>query len=215
MKNYINYIKSLPGGTWFSKDKTIYYVSLILLVVVIFLSRGCNDKPIPDKIITKTVYVKVPGKAGHIDNKKTPKPIPQKELVIDKEYMARYNKLKDSVAKAKLYTEAITINDYKQNFEDSIQKVTVNSKVRGTLLNQDIDYFVKPTTIKTTKTTIIKTNPPKIHILAGISVGVPVDLLNTRTIVEGDLYLQNKKQNILQLGIDSEKRIKIGYIIKL
>lgn len=118
----------------------------------------------------------------------------------------------DSI-KDKMYKEAIAIREYNKTFEDSIQTVSIYSKTRGTLLEQSIEYEVKPYTIPldTTVTTEVKGKFKVFGLLEG-----GTNLLNgTNDFVgKGTVILKNSKDNGISIGIDTRKYVYLGYLFK-
>lgn len=66
------------------------------------------------------------------------------ERIIDSTYYDQWKKLTDSLEREKMFKDAITIREYNTTFDDDTLKIDVYSKTRGTLLEQAVNYTVKP-----------------------------------------------------------------------
>lgn len=190
-------------------------VNIILGIVILFLTKSV-DIDTTTNTMTKVVIVDIPSKIGTFPSINTPLPIAKKiPNPINNKLLKDYIKLNDSLKKLELYVDAITERDYKEIYEDSIQKIDVSTTVQGKLLKQSLNYFIKPSTITTTETTIIKPYSPTNKILIGGELRLPpkTDIYNP--VAKVNLMFQNKKDNIISLSFDSDNQVWIGYTIKL
>lgn len=202
--NFISNIKWTPL-------KISIGINIIMACILIFLL----DKPIqqdPVYVVEEKMLV-IPQKDGAFELLTPSTPVIHKSPTINKKLLADYRSLRDSIAKEKAYEEAITENEYRETYEDSIVKIDVYTKVRGKLLKQAPSYIVKPTTVKHIDTTSVNLYEPTINFYGGVEAGFPIGV--GETTAKGTLYFQNKKQNIISLGIDTKGHIWGGYIIKL
>lgn len=184
-------------------------VNIILTIIVIFMFLPSKEKK--PEIIIKTKVITIPGKDGKMDTIYEPKFI-EKENPINKELLAQYTALKDSVSKLNLFKEVITEKEYNEVYEDDVQIISIYTKVQGSLLKQAPKYKIKPFNIVSKDTVQINYNKPERNkILGGLEIGKPVvgDI-----IFKGNVYLQNKRGNILSAGYDTEKTWWAGYILK-
>jgi hypothetical protein len=202
-------------ATWFTGIKWTplkisIIVNIILGIIIFFLFQ--NPKPVEPEIIIRDVIIEIPGKDGKFDTIYLPKPY-KVENSVNTELVKKYNAQKDTIAKLEMYKDAITERNYNEIYEDSTVKIDIYTKVQGKLLQQAPKYFVKPVTVVFKDTTIINYNkPPRNKILVGIEAGLPkID----NPILKGSVYFQNKKDNIITIGYDSNKTIWAGYIIRL
>jgi len=206
----MNFILSLLQNIKWTPLKISIVLNIVLLIFVIFLFK--SPKPIKPEVIIETHTITIPGKDGRIDTIYQPKPY---KVVnpINSELLKQYTALKDSVKKLEMYSDAIAEREYNEFYEDSNVKIDIYTKIQGKLLKQAPKYFIKPITVSFTDTTTINYNkPPTNKLLGGIELGLPQF---GNPSIKGSIYLQNKKDNIISLGYDTNKTIWIGYIIKL
>lgn len=205
-------------------EKFKNYTILVLAVALAILSYVHFDKdPVEDvtvitdektgevekelsEVTPDTVYieVKVPGKA---------KP-QQKEIVVDSIYKAEYEqalKDNDSLKAKNLFLESISLNTFEGNLinNDDIS-IDGKFKTRGELLEYSIDYKIKSDTL--TFTPNIEYRHPKASLVYGIKVGLPMmNGSELQPTLEGVIGFQNKKGTSITLGMDTQKRITVGY----
>lgn len=179
----------------------------ILVLAITGLTYFLLQKP-EDNIIKVPVKIEVPipGKVSTFPPIEIPKPKKEKPRPINN----IPNQDKDSILQ-----DALTERDYEEIFKDSIQSITVKSKVQGKLLKQEVGYNIYPDTIiveKIIKVPIKKTN----KVLIGGSGGLNIDPLNTKPSFGPTVGLQNKKDNIITINYDPfQKRINATYLFKL
>lgn len=193
--------------------------NILLILLILFLYKG--NEVLEPQIIIKDKIVNVPGKDGKLDTIYLPKPISVINPV-NTELLVKYNSLKDTVAKLELFKDVIKEREYSEVYEDSVQKISIYTKVQGKLLKQAPKYEIKPYTIKVKDTTIINYNIPSTNkILVGLETGLPLTLftqkevIDFKPVVKGNVYFQNKKSNVITVGFDTNKTIWAGYLIKL
>lgn len=180
----------------------------ILLLVSWFTKSETQIIKIPSKTNTVTINNPVPvvlydtvQEKGQIIYKE----IPNK---VNEQLLEDYQIAKDSITKLNLYKEAVTERNYTEILEDSVQKITVNSKVIGTLKSQTIQYVTKEQSI------FLK--PVKLHkteVFAGISTNIPT-IPNIAPSIGLNLHLKTKK-NLYTVGFDTAKNVNIGVSFKL
>tara|TARA_R110000823_G_scaffold11645_1_gene39386 strand:+ start:1336 stop:1935 length:600 start_codon:yes stop_codon:yes gene_type:complete len=194
--------------------------NIVLVVLVLLAAYFIYDKiTAPEneiQYVDVVIEVPVPGIPGEIQHDTIAEPYEVKvPNPLNNELLQKYNKTKDSLERLKLFTDAITIRNYNEIFEDSIQTINVVSKVQGRLLDQDPTYFVKPRTI-ILDTVIPVLVPKKFKVFVGAELGIPSqDLDVTNTIIKANLLLKNRKDNIMSFGFDTNKTVWLGYNIKL
>lgn len=188
-------------------------INIILAIIIYFLYSGSGTE---EQMIIREIEVEVPVQSGEIGLSKYPTPV-KSERKVDEELLSKYNALKNQYEKDKLCKELMAVekSEYRETFKDSTQEVEVYTKVsQGRILEQAIKYEVSPYTLKVRDTFTIK---KKNKLLGGIEIGVPLiqpEIGQPLFVAKSTLYLQNKKDNILSLGIDTQKTIWAGYIIK-
>ena len=192
--------------------RTLYIVIIILVLALSYTwKKKVKTIDIPSQVgsftssnpepITLYETVEVKGETEYI---KVPNP-------INKELLDKYNQAKDSIDKLKLFKEVITERKYVEVFEDSVQKITVETNVIGTLLNQRVDYKTKAKKIeiKSSKrlefylgvNTLIPIETPTVNGLTPLAIGIDVKVLT------------NNK--VFSLGINSNKTIMAGMSFKI
>lgn len=219
MSKILNIITTWFTGIKWTSLKVSVIGNIILLIIIFFLFRG-SETPEPEIIIQDRV-IEIPGKDGKLDTVYLPTPI---SIVnpVNTELLSKYNSLKDTVAKLELFKTVIAEREYNEVYEDSIQKITIYTKVQGKLLKQAPKYQIKPSTITIKDTTIINYNkPPTNKLLLGIETGLPLnnftkkETIDFNPVIKGSVYFQNKRSNIITIGFDSNETIWAGYIFKL
>lgn len=186
-------------------------INIIMAVVLMFLlNKPVQQEPV---YVVKERVLVIPQKEGAFELLAPTSPVIPKSPTINKELLTAYRALKDSVEKEEVYIDAITEREYKETYEDSVVKIDVYTKVRGKLLKQAPSYVVKPFTAKYIDTTTIKLYEPTINFYGGVEAGFPMQEGDAKA--KGTFYFQNKKQNIISLGVDTKGYIWGGYIIKL
>lgn len=208
MVNIANIVLNFLSNIKWTPLKISVLVNIVLISILVFLFSG-KEEVIDPVVETKTVYIEVPAKEGKLDTVYLPQPYPVTNPV-NQDLLDKYESLRDSVARKELFKEAITENEYKETYEDSIVKIDVYTKVRGTLLKQASNYFVKPSRLAYKDTvTIIKPYTPKVHLYGGLEVGIPTENIINPSI-KGTLMFQDKKGNMLTAGYDTNKTIWLG-----
>lgn len=189
-------------------------INIILMIIIYFLFAGNNSS---EEVVIREIKVEVPAQIGKMGPFLNPVPVSSEEKV-DEDLLTRYNNLKSQYEKEKFCRDLMVIeeSEYKETFRDSTQKIEVYTRIqKGKILEQAVEYEIDPyfLTIKDTiKSDIFKRN----KILGGIELGLPLShKVGQRPIVaKSTIYLQNKKDNIISLGIDTEKTVWAGYIIR-
>lgn len=205
-------------------------ISLIILSVAVILLtiRACDEKETVTIEVPVEIEVPVPVVETDFDTIYLPQPIKViKETKIDSTIYNKYLALQDSIAKNKLVKDALTIREYNQSFDDSIQTIDVYSEVTGTLNKQQVSYKTKPRNISID--TIIPVDieiPYKTKFGLGVEVGVPLSGLEelsitpeTSVLLKQDIVAKfnavlDTKKLIYNLSIDSEKRAWAGLVYK-
>lgn len=189
-------------------------IVLLLALLLVFNCSGNKEEEPKEKIITEYVEVPVEKIVKEFDTIYEPKPIYVEKEVIDSTYYDKYNELKSQAEKDSLFRESIKIREYTETYEDEHVKIDVYSKVRGELKEQAPKYEIKPRTVTVPQTTIIKSEPPKIHLYGGLEAGIPTQDFKDFN-AKASLYLQNKKGNMTTLGADLNKTVYVGYVFRI
>jgi len=205
-------------------------ISLIVLsIAVILLSfKACDEKETITVEVPVKIDVPVPVVETEFDTIYLPQPIKViKETEIDSSIYNKYLALKDSIVKNKIVKDALTIREYKEKFDDSIQTIEVYSNVTGTLNKQQVSYKTKPRTIAID--TVIETDikiPYKTKFALGGEFGIPLqgvkDIYNTpqgSVVIEQDFvakanFFIDTKKFIYSGSFDTEKRAWVGIAYK-
>lgn len=186
--------------TWIKKNWTYFALG----IVATLLFKQCNKEPeiievpikieVPVPVIEKvfdTVYypVSVPSKSG---NKK-----------IDSTYIKKWESLKnDSIAREILFKKAIEIKEYRERVEDDTITINLALKVRGDLLNYQVDYKTKPRNI--ILDTVIKIPNPSVHkIFLGGEVVLPS--------VSGPSFTPSVAPGVIFIPKDNKHVYKVSY----
>jgi hypothetical protein len=129
---------------------------------------------------------------------------------IDSLYYKKYQQLLDQESKDSLFKEAIKIKSYKEVVEDDTVAITLNMKVRGDLLNYQLGYKTKPYTIPL-DTTLRVEIPATNKFFYGLSTGIPIEDDYITPILKLDLHWKTKSNNLINLSLDSNRNVWIGY----
>lgn len=175
-------------------------------VTVITPTISGRAKKEVDSIVYDTIYVDryLPGKVIKGD----------KQIVVDSIYKIKYETAirdNDSLKAKTLFLESISLDTYQGNLVDD-KDITIDGKfvTRGKLLSYDIDYKIKSDTIKYTPKVV--TRFPKLSIVGGVKLGLPSNQSNdVIPTIAGHVGFRGKKGNTISLGLDSRKRIMLGY----
>lgn len=189
-----------------SLNKNILIGALVLAVagLTYFLLQKPEDKVIKVPVV---IEVPVPGIIGTFPPSELPKPIKvNPKPIID----TIPHKQRDSILQ-----DALTIRTYKEVFKDSVQEVSVESEVQGKLLKQSVEYNIYPRKIKVDTVVEYKLPSPKIKLYAGGGVGTKTDFTNIEPVFQAGVAIQNKKDRILTINVDTEKKVMLGLYFKL
>lgn len=175
-----------------------------VLFFCVLLFKGCKSEHTPIiakkgtfKTDTIILHEKIPGKTIKVKGKEI---IVYKNNEINKELaLENYNlqiayiNAKDSLEKEKLYKTAIELKSFNQPFENDNFKANVKGIVQGEVKTMQLDYELKKLPIEKTR----------FRMLLGAGINFNAADIN--------LGFQNAKGNILEVGYDTEKNIRIGY----
>ena len=191
------------------------YIIVILLTACLFIQRGCSDKSDNTQIVT------IPEIKGKFDTV-VPKEIEYKtkykyvtlagdtivtENPINDSLVKQYETLKDSVSKFKLFVDATKIRQYNEVFEDSVIKISTYAETSGKLLKMAPSYVIKE------RKQSVNVKQTVFALYAGGNVYNTLQLDNGG--VGANLYIQNKKGDLYNVGYDINKNIYLGYTIRI
>jgi len=186
---------------------TPWFIILCLTVLLVLKKEEIRNIYIPSKsnkvtisapktiILLDTIYKDGLTKVIEVKN-------PVNKVLLDK-----YTSLQDSISKLEVYKEAITERNYREILQDSVQIITVNSTVIGTLKNQTIEYNTFPQTIE------IKTKTPKYSVFLGTFTTIPKKDI-TVVSIGANISLKTPKA-MYTLGYTNQKQIQAGIAFKL
>ena len=198
-------------------------VFLFLAIVFCFLwLRGCGAPKTP-QIVTVTVPevrgtfktqkpvnhpVNIPAFLPKIDKSKIVKienPIDAKLILENEKLKADFAKENDSL-KTLLFERAIQLNNFSTKFEDENIELNIDGIVQGEVKEITPSYKIKQREVKTE----IKCKETAFRVLAGAKIGLPTS--NALVLpLQADLMFQNRKGNIISVGIDNTSTIWVGY----
>ena len=202
------------------KHKLFLYITIAVLLAVVFVQRGCSGKSL------ETVKVKVPEKTGTIQkpaaviDHKTKKDTvrfagktiytenPVNEKLTQELIKALAEK--DSLKVVNLYLSAIQEREQTRVFNNKDVTVDVWTKTRGELLDMKIDYKIKEQEIKTQVP--VKSTVLALYAGAGLETTTTLDKL----VPKVSLGIQNKKGDILSVNYGiTDKSIGVGYAMRV
>lgn len=133
------------------------------------------------------------------------------ETIIDSTYFTKYQELKTQMEKDSVFKDAITIREYRPFVEDDTIRIDIYSKVRGTLLENQISYKTKPYNISLDTTVTVQV-PQKGAFYVGGSILYPYRESELKPSLKGAINHLNKKHNkIYNLQIDPlNETIEVG-----
>ena len=195
------------------------YLGWVLLFAVLFF-RGCNPetqtaekikvvtKEIKGSIITKEKVINVPIVRMVKDTAGTGFYVNQIDKLFEENNKMQLEFLKmDSLQQIQAYNKAIEINAFKQSFDDNYINAQVSGEVMGNVKQMRLDYTIKPQELK------VDAPKPKNNLYLGVNVANT--LLLNKPLFSAGIGIKNKRGNILNASFDTEKRIGIGYYLKI
>jgi hypothetical protein len=190
--------------------KISIFINVLLGGALIFLLQSTKIKD-NQIITTKLVPINVPSTIGTFALVFNPTPV-YVESINNSIVLQKYLNLKDSISKIELVRDVTLEREYKEVYEDSIQKIDVYTKVQGKLLKQSLNYLIKPSIVYAEEKTIINSYLPKNKFLLGVETVLPFNS-GYKPTIKTNLLLLNKKNNILSISYDTDKRLWLGYNI--
>jgi hypothetical protein len=195
------------------------WLGWVLLFAVLFF-KGCNSKTettekikvvtkeIKGSIITKEKVINVPIIRTLKDTAGTGFYVNQIDKLFEENNRMQNEFLKmDSLQKIQAYNKAIEINAFKQSFDDNYINAQVSGEVAGNVKQMRLYYTIKPQEIK------VNAPKPKNNLYLGLNVANSLQL--NKPLFSAGIGIKNKRGNILNASFDTEKRIVIGYYLKI
>jgi len=202
------------------KHKLILYTTILSLIIIIFVQRGCSAQTSQSK-----QKVIIPEKKGEFKNpsaiinskgKKDSIVYKDKVVVTENPFNKKLaedfilsQKENDSLKALKLYLNAIEEREQTYVFDNKDTKLEIYTKTRGEILNITPKY-----TIKEREETVTVKNKEIVFALyagGGLKSNITLGELNP-TI---NLGAQNKKGDILYVQYGTDKSIQIGYNFRI
>jgi len=193
----------------------IYFIAIVVLAFLLF-TKSCKKetqlveipaitkemKPIiKDSIIYKPIFKTITKE----------KIVVKTDTIVDSELVAWlednlkiYKKASDSLQRENLYLKSIEPKFFTSHTTDENLDLTLTGYVSGTLHKITPTYTIKKKTIEI---------PKKNAFFVGGQIGQTKEFNNA--LFEANLMLKNKKDNIISVGYDTDKRFKLGYFHKI
>jgi hypothetical protein len=190
--------------------KDIIY-SFILIITFLLLLKNCNNNTTTEVEVPITVEIKVPEYIKVFDTiyqdkiKYRTKTVPNPTDSLLTQYLT------DSIDRLNMFISAISVREYTQTFEDTIQKIDIYSKTRGELLEQSVSYNIFPRTYKLDTVLVIKC---PIVSQQFINVGPGYNFVTNQPTIQTSYMYINKKSRVYQAGLSSEGNVYVKYGIK-
>jgi hypothetical protein len=195
------------------------YLGWVLLFAVLFF-RGCNPetqtaekikvvtKEIKGSIVTKEKVINVPIVRTVKDTAGTGFYVNQIDKLFEENNKMQLEFLKmDSLQQIEAYNKAIQINAFKQKFDDNYINAQVTGEVAGEVKQMRLDYTIKPQELK------VDAPKPKNNLYLGVNVANSLQF--DKPLFSAGIGIKNKRGNIINASFDTEKRIGIGYYLKI
>lgn len=211
------------------KNNILKGIIIIGIIILIFWLGRCTKEC---EIETIKTTITIPEKKGSFDSPKVLVPesntiktviqykdttlvIPQVDQELVEKYLAlqQENDLtKRENEQLKLYTDAVSINTYKTNFNNEDIDLTITSKVQGKLLDIKPDYIIKSKTV--TQDIQIPKNKEKV-----LSVNIGAYSTYSSELKQFDpglkLDIIGKKGAVLSAGYSINKNVLVSYSIPI
>lgn len=195
------------------------WLGWVLLFGVLFF-KGCNPEPqtaekikvvtkeVKGSIVTNEKVINIPIVRTIKDTAGTGYYVNQIDKLFDENNKMQLEFLKmDSLQQIEAYNKAIQINAFKQIFDDKYINAQVTGEVAGEVKQMRLDYTIKPQELK------IDAPKPKNNLYLGINVANSLEL--NKPLFSAGIGIKNKRGNIINASFDTEKRIGIGYYLKI
>lgn len=178
--------------------KDLVYIAIIL-VMCFFLYKEYN-KPVKTIQVPIRIEVPIPVVEKHYDTIFKPSPIKE---VVDSNYYKLYVSLLDSIKRDSLVKDVMTVREYNQVYDDSVQTINVFTEVLGRLNKQHLTYKTKERSVAVD--TII---PIQIPYRNRFGISAETSLNKGFVFKAGVDY--DMKNIILKLSADTDERVWFG-----
>jgi hypothetical protein len=195
------------------------WLGWVLLFGVLFF-KGCNPelqtaekikvvtKEVKGSIVTKEKVINIPIVRTLKDTAGTGYYVNQIDKLFEENNKMQNEFLKmDSLAKIEAYNKAIEINAFKQTFDDNYINAQVTGEVMGNVKQMRLDYTIKPQELK------VDAPKPKNNLYLCVNLANSLQL--NKPLFSAGIGIKNKRGNMLNASFDTEKRIGIGYYLKI
>lgn len=204
------------------KNNKYIIIGIIILLIASFILGRCTSNNKTEKINTTIV---VPEKKGSFESPKVLIPqsnniktaIQLKDTIIyvpqvDQELVQRYLAQESELERLKAYTNAISINEYENVFDNEDVKIIIKAKTEGKLLELKPEYTIKAKSIPVT----IEVPKPKERVF-NLNMGAYTTY--SQELKQFDpgikLDLVGKKGSVLSAGYSIDKNIMVSYSIPI
>jgi hypothetical protein len=211
------------------KNNILKGIVILGIIILIFWLGRCTKEC---EVETVRTTITIPEKKGSFESPKVLVPesntiktvieyrdsilvIPQVNEELIQKYLALQQEndvTKRENEQLKLYTDAISINTYKNNFNNEDIDLTITSKVQGKLLEVKPEYTIKSKTI----TQDIQVPKDKQKVL---SFNIGAYTTYNKELKQFDpgikLDIVGKKGAVLSAGYSIDKNIMVGYSIPI
>jgi len=203
----------------------------IVVLILIFFPYNCKDEETTDTKVTVTEReVEIPEVKGGFESPKTFEENPgqvdtikitEKVFItvpnkVDRELLAKYTSATDSIEKLHLYVKSIQEKSYTTDYSDENLTLTVDTKVRGELLEQTPKYKIhrQKITVRDTlrETTITKLKKDNFGTIIG--GGMMKSLNNEKDAFEISAGVRVGKVTILGSG-NTNSQVGLKALIEL
>lgn len=197
----------------------LVWLGWVLLFGVLFF-RGCKPEPqtaekikvitkeIKGDAIIKTNIVHIPITKKVRDTAGVGFYVSQiDKLFVENNRMQLEFMQMDSLQKIEAYNKAIQINAFKQSFDDKYINAQVSGEVSGKIHAMKFDYTIKAQTLEV--------DAPKLRNNFYVGANVANSLQLDKPLFSAGIGIKNKRGNIINASLDTEKRISLGYYLKI
>lgn len=202
--------------------RIVLYLTIMGLLSVIFMQRSCASQI---KQYNASQQVVIPEKKGEIDkpvaiiHEKSKKDVVEykgktiiTENPVNKKLVEDYIKAQkenDSLKALNLYLNAIGEKNETRVFDNKDLNLKVITKTRGEILEMKVDYTRKPFN----EIVPVVQKETKFALYAGASLDYTSEI--NKLTPKAIIGLQNRKGDILSVGVGTDKSIQLGYSFRL
>jgi len=174
----------------------------ICLVFGMLLLNECNRDP-EQKTIVRTVTV--PETVTVFDTIRIQQPVIVHQ--VDTVVVEKFIQANDSI-KIDMYKDAVAIREYNQVFEDSLAKIEVYSKARGTLIEQSTNLTIFERQI--TDTVPLPKSKGNLYLVPEVGLNTKLEGLRAKA----GLMYQDRNKHLYSFSIDTDGYVYVGTGIK-